>query len=185
MGRAVQGRRLRKVSFRAVSLDGKARRAVVIIAMAGSASLLLSWFVDAGQTLLPVLGLIFVIHGIADRDPGLFVPGGILGGIGFGISLIEGPFRSAGGATKLSIWLLAFALSQPSVNLLSAIFTGTPHLWALVPGGILWLLGLVTLSQAAPPDLGTYMALLWVLPTVALVMCVSLFFNRIRPVGTG
>src|SRR5687767_10312030 len=96
-----QGIRLRKVSFRAVLLEGTIKRAVAIIAMAGCVSLLLSWFVDAGQTLLSVLGLIFIIHGIADRDPGLFVPGGILGGVGLGISLVEGQFSSAGGAAKL------------------------------------------------------------------------------------
>ena len=102
-------------------------------------------FVEIGEWLglliLPGLGLIFFAWGILTRQSGLMIPGGILSGLGLGTLLVAGPFQNLGGSAEGGIFMLAFAFGWVLIPIVSTIFTGDNHWWALIPGGIMALIG--------------------------------------------
>lgn len=103
-------------------------------------------FVEFGEWLglliLPGLGLIFFAWGIATRESGLMIPGGILSGLGLGTLLITvGPFAGAEADFQGGIFMLAFALGWVLIPIVSALVTGDNHWWAVIPGGIMALIG--------------------------------------------
>lgn len=106
---------------------------------------LVTQLVDLGETLglliVPALGLIFLLWGTLTRQSGLLIPGGILSGIGIGTLLITGPYAAASGQVQGGVFLLAFAFGWALIPVLSAIFTGDNHWWALIPGGIMAIVG--------------------------------------------
>lgn len=106
---------------------------------------LIAQFVELGEwfglLILPTLGLLFFVWGIAARQSGLMIPGGILTGLGIGTLLITGPFSNVDGEMQGGIFMLAFALGWALIPVVSAIVTGDNHWWALIPGGIMGLIG--------------------------------------------
>ncbi len=101
-------------------------------------------FIDTdwiGLLFLPVLGLIFLAWGAVTRESGLFIPGGILSGIGVGTLLITGPFQNAGGEMEGGIFMFAFAAGWVLIPLLSVIFTNERHWWALIPAAVFAFIG--------------------------------------------
>lgn len=107
---------------------------------------LIGQFVDFGETIgllvLPLLSVVFIIAGIATRESGFFIPGGILAGLGLGTILLAGPYASRTGQDEGGIFLLAFAAGWVLIPLLSIIFSrGERHLWALIVAAILALVG--------------------------------------------
>lgn len=92
-----------------------------------------------GMLFLPALGLVFVVWGIAVREGGLMVPGGILSGVGIGAYLVQAlPLEeSADGG----VFLLSLGLGFAAITVLTAVFTDETHWWALWPGAILSLIG--------------------------------------------
>lgn len=87
------------------------------------------------------LGLIFLLWGSLVRKVGLLIPGGILSGIGVGALLIEGPFSTWAEETSGGLFLLCFAGGWALITVTSALFTHKTAWWALIPGGILALVG--------------------------------------------
>ena len=106
---------------------------------------LVAQFVDLGEMfgllIVPALGVIFLLWGILTRQSGLLIPGGILSGIGAGILLTAGPFDDVSGDASGGIFLLSFAAGWFLIPVLSTIFTGDNHWWALIPGGIMAVIG--------------------------------------------
>lgn len=106
---------------------------------------LVGQFVDMewlGLLFLPVLGAIFLAWGILTRQSGLLIPGGILSGIGLGTLLIAGPFfNNLSGEAEGGIFMLAFAAGWVLIPIVSSIFTGDNHWWALIPAAIMALIG--------------------------------------------
>ena len=94
-----------------------------------------------GLLILPALGLIFFAWGIMTRQSGLFIPAGILSGLGIGTLLLAGPFTDLPGDTEGGVFMLAFAFGWALIPIFSTIFTGEKHLWALIPGAIMALIG--------------------------------------------
>lgn len=95
-----------------------------------------------GLLILPALGLIFFAWGIVTRESGLMIPGGILSGLGLGTLLITvGPFADTGGDFQGGIFMLAFALGWFLIPIVSSLVTGDNHWWAVIPGGIIGLIG--------------------------------------------
>lgn len=104
---------------------------------------LVAQFIDlewVGLLILPALSLIFLAWGIITRQSGLFIPAGILGGIGAGTLLITSGFDWTDDAEG-GVFLLAFALGWVAIPILSTIFTDENHWWALIPAAILGLVG--------------------------------------------
>jgi len=126
---------------------------------------LVAQFVDIGETLglliLPGLGLIFLIWGIVTRQSGLLIPGGILSGIGAGTLLITGPFEAASGDVQGGLFMLAFALGWFLIPVLSIIFTRDNHWWALIPGGIMALIGGGLLFGGAALAILEFLGTIW------------------------
>lgn len=110
----------------------------------GGLFLLLNAF-DRVWLALPVIGVAFLVAGIVTRQAGLLIPGGIMGGISLGIFLIEGPFTLVSEDDKGGLFMLAFAAGWFSIALLS-LLTPERQWWALIPGGVMALIGLAALG---------------------------------------
>ncbi len=94
-----------------------------------------------GLFIVAGLGAIFLVWGILTRNGGLIIPGGILSGIGWGVVALSSNLF-AGSENEGGIFLIVFALGWFSITLLTAIFTDETHWWALIPGGIIGVVGL-------------------------------------------
>jgi hypothetical protein len=94
---------------------------------------------DMGMLFLPALGLIFVVWGIAVREGGLMIPGGILSGVGVGAYLVQ--VLPVEGSADGGLFLLSLGLGFAAITVLTAVFTDNTHWWALWPGAILSLIG--------------------------------------------
>jgi hypothetical protein len=110
----------------------------VILVLFGAATLLQRWL-DIGNYIVLLLGLGFLIWGSVSHRTGLIIPGGVLSGIGLGIFAMQGPWQIPV-ADQNGIFLLCFALGWFLITLLTALFTCTQW-WALIPGGIMALIG--------------------------------------------
>jgi hypothetical protein len=105
---------------------------------------LLPRYVDMpGQLFLAGLSALFLIWGLAVRNTGLLIPGGILAGIAAGATLVEGPFQAAADPAKGGIFLMAFAAGWILISLLSLYTDGIRKwaYWPLFPAGGLILVG--------------------------------------------
>lgn len=94
---------------------------------------------SVGALFLPVLSLIFILWGIFSRSSGLFVPGGIIAGIGVGAYLTDALSLTEDG--EAGVFLLSFGAGFALITLLSLVFTQEKHWWALIPGGVLAAIG--------------------------------------------
>jgi hypothetical protein len=143
---------------------------------------LLAQFSDFGETLglliVPALGAIFLLWGILTRQSGLLIPGGILSGIGIGILLIAGPFDSVTGDTSGGIFMLSFAFGWFLIPVLSTIFTRDNHWWALIPGGIMALIGGGLLFGGAALTVLEYVGEFW--PVFLILAGLYLILRRSR-----
>lgn len=144
---------------------------------------LVAQFADLGETLgllvLPTLGLIFLAWGILTRQSGLLIPGGILSGLGAGTLLITGPFEAASGDVQGGIFMLAFALGWFLIPILSLIFTGDNHLWAIIPGGIMAIIGGGLLFGGAALSALEFLGQFW--PVFLILGGLYLIFRRATP----
>jgi hypothetical protein len=105
---------------------------------------LLARFVDMpGPLFFAGLSSLFLIWGMASRQTGLLIPGGILAGIAAGAALVEGPYQSLSEPAKGGVFLLAFAAGWVLISLLSFYTEGIRNwsYWPLFPAAGLLLLG--------------------------------------------
>jgi hypothetical protein len=93
-----------------------------------------------GVFFLPALGGVFLLAGIFTRQAGLIIPGGIISGIGWGAVLVTGPFSDTGDVEG-GVFMLTFAAGWALITVLTAVFTKETHWWALIPGGIMAIIG--------------------------------------------
>lgn len=104
--------------------------------------LLLFQIVDLAMYIPLLLGVIFLVAGIATRKAGLLVPGGIIGGVGLGVlSTLSAWFFPTDSVESGAVFLLFFSLGWFSITLLSKIFTSETQTWALIPGAIMAVIG--------------------------------------------
>lgn len=119
-----------------------------------------------GLTILPVLAGIFIVAGLVTRNPGLLVPGGILGGIGLGAYLTSIVYVDAAGETMGAAFLLSFAAGWALITVLSLLI-GHRVLWPLIPGGIIGAIGLALLAGSAGLQVLEFVGRWWPLLLVA------------------
>jgi hypothetical protein len=110
----------------------------VILVLFGLATLLQRWL-NIGNYIVLLLGLAMLVWGSISHRSGWIIPGGVLGGIGLGILAMQGPWQIPV-ADQNGVFLLCFALGWFLITLLTALFTCTQW-WALIPGGIMTLIG--------------------------------------------
>ena len=142
----------------------------VILVLFGAATLLQRWL-DIGNYIVILLGLGMLIWGSVSRRSGWIIPGGVLTGIGLGILAMQDPWQFPV-ADQSGVFLVCFALGWFLITLLTALFTCT-QLWALIPGGIMALIGggiLVTNGTIRWMDLNlVYAVILIVIGLILLV----------------
>lgn len=123
-----------------------------------------------GTLFLPALGLIFLLWGMFTRSGGLLIPGGILAGIGVGVYLMDSlPLE---GDAEPGVFLLTFGAGFALITLLSLLFTEDKHWWALIPGGILAIIGGVLFIGGAAVEMLKF----W--PVILIVIGVYVILKR-------
>lgn len=136
-------------------------------------------FVDLewlGLLILPALGVIFFVWGLLTRQSGLFIPAGILTGLGIGTLLVAGPFEGVTEDTQGGIFMLAFAFGWALIPLFSILFTRERHLWALIPGGIMALIGIGLLFGGMAFTILEFLGIVW--PVFLILGGLYLIFRR-------
>ncbi len=118
-------------------------------------------FANLGLYFVAGLGAIFMLAGIATREPGFFIPGGILSGIGWGIVLTAGSLGEASGIESGSLFMIAFGFGWFTIPLFTAIFTQETHWWPLIPGSIMILIGLAVGLEGVFLTLLTLLGRVW------------------------
>lgn len=136
-----------------------------------------AWGGFFGTFLLLGLGLVFLAIGIVTREGGWFVPGGILTGLGAGTGLLVSPLADRMGGNEGGWFLLVFAAGWVLIPIMTAIFTDETHWWALIPGGIIGLVGLAVLFGGVFTDTLEWVGKLWPL---ALIIAGALLLWRVR-----
>ncbi|MFQ5575495.1 MAG: hypothetical protein ACE5G8_00755 [Anaerolineae bacterium] len=120
-----------------------------------------------GMLVLPGLAVIFLVWGSVTRKTGLIIPGGILGGIGLGAWLIDGPLANLEGGPEGGVFLLAFAAGWASITLFAALFAGEQVRWPLIPAAIMGVIGVILVVGEAAAQALTFAGRLWPLALVA------------------
>lgn len=114
---------------------------LIVIGVFALLNTLFDWG-NLGFLILPGLAALFILWGIVSRSSGLFIPGGILAGIGFGTFLVADPLSGLEhGIDDGALFMLSFAAGWVLIPVLSVIFTEDKHWWALIPAGIMALIG--------------------------------------------
>ncbi len=140
----------------------------VLLIIFGLATLLQHWL-DIGNYIVLLLGLGMLAWGSVSRRTGWIIPGGVLAGIGLGILAMEGRWLFPL-ADQNGIFLICFAFGWFLITLLTALFTCTQW-WALIPGGIMALIGgaiLVTNGAIRWEDLNLVYAI--ILISIGLIL---------------
>lgn len=133
---------------------------------------------DFGIYIVSILGLLFLIWGIAARNVGPMIPGGILSGIGLGIILVEGVTWPAN-VDEGGIFMLAFALGWVLIVVLTAVFTTKTHWWPLIPGGIMAFIGLAVLFGGFFMRALELLGLLW--PIALVILGIYILYQARHP----
>jgi hypothetical protein len=130
--------------------------------------LLIGQFFTLGAFPLILIGLLFTAAGALSHESGWFIPGGVLNGIGLGVTLTENV--ALGDPAEGGLLLICFALGWASIALFSFIFKGKTHWWPLIPATVMAAIGApLLLGAAGEAALETVMAWLWLIWPLALV----------------
>ncbi len=122
------------------------------------------------------LGGLFLVWGILTRQAGLIIPGGIISGIGWGIVLITGPLLQLDGSdAEGAVFMLTFAAGWAAITILTAVFTDETHWWALIPGGIMALIGGSLIFGGVLMTILEWVGKGW--PLVLILLGVYILFN--------
>jgi len=98
--------------------------------------------IESGVFVLLLPGVSMLIWGCLSKEVGWIIPGSIVSSIGVASYFIE---ETKIGAAQESVlggtFMLIFAAGFFMITLLTRIFTGKAHFWALIPGSIIALFG--------------------------------------------
>jgi len=98
--------------------------------------------INFGVFVLLIPGVSMLIWGCFSKEAGWIIPGSIVSSIGVASYLITETNLGKGNESSLGgTFLLIFALGFAMITLLTRIFTGKAHFWALIPGSIIALFG--------------------------------------------
>lgn len=120
----------------------------VILVLVGLLALFRNWLpFDAAQFfttyLFLILGLALIAAGIYTREPGWFIPGGILTGLGAGFAFLVGPLAGlVADEAAAGAFMLGLAGGFALITVLSLLFSHTHYWWALIPAAVVGLVGL-------------------------------------------
>lgn len=110
------------------------------------------------------IGLLLLATFLVTRSPAALIPGGIVSGVGAGILLSEAYPEPTGGA----LFLISLGMGFVLVAVLSMLMgLSERHTWALIPGGILLAIGLITYAGDQGRDLFALIGTWWPVALVA------------------
>ena len=100
-------------------------------------------FANIEMLFLPALGALFTLAGIITRKAGLFVPGGIITGVGLGAIAETNTFDwlLLSDLPEGVPFMLTFAIGWVSITAFTALFSDETQWWALIPATIFMLVG--------------------------------------------
>ena len=122
-----------------------------VVAILGGLLMILSQFMDLDAVMPWIVlgaGLVMLIWGIFAHSAGGLIAGGIVTGVGVGITLV-GEKRMEASEAGVGYFLLCLALGFLSIPLTTQLFTGSRHWWALIPGGIIFVVGVAMIAGGA------------------------------------
>jgi len=108
----------------------------LILIVLGIAFLLAQYFEFGPALFLTLLGLAFLIPYVFTRSYGLLVPGCILAGIGLGLVFDRPPLNTAIAVP------IGLGLGFIAIFVVHLVVARESHWWALIPGGVLVLVGI-------------------------------------------
>jgi hypothetical protein len=123
----------------------------------------------AGTLILPTLGIIFTIWGIATHRAGLMVPAGIFIGLSAGTWLVLSDWIQQNLSEQATggVFLLAFALGWAFITALTRLFADEMHWWPLIPAGVLSMVGTALLLGDAGLQALVWVGYVWPLGLMA------------------
>lgn len=159
--------------------EGRERPCVPIALIGAGLFFVAARYFDIGLLVLPLLSAGFIVAGLMTRGAGFFIPGGILGGIALGTFLQTTPLAT-GGDAQGGLFLVGFALGWGSITALTALFSEETHWWALIPGGIMALIGSSLLVGGVMFSLLEFIGSAWPLGLIAVGIFLLLKRNRVE-----
>ncbi len=137
-----------------------------------------AWGGSFGTFLLLGLGLVFMVAGILTREEGWFIPGGILTGLGAGVALVSSSWAARLPGEEGGWFLLVFAAGWALIPIMTALFCDETHWWALIPGGIIGLVGAAATFGGSFATGLEWLGKLW--PVILILVGVSLLWKARR-----
>jgi hypothetical protein len=126
-----------------------------------------------------LLALVFIVAGIVNRSAGLMIPGGIIGGVGLGITAVENHwFASRGTVEGGAVMLLSMAAGFLSIIVLSKLFTRETQLWPIFPAGGLALVGGLMVMGADGLTVLEFLGDYW--PVILVMVGLSILVKSFR-----
>jgi hypothetical protein len=123
-----------------------------------------------------VLGLVFLTAGIATRQAGFLIPGGIIGGVGLGtLVTMSGRFFPTDSVESGGVFLLTFSLGWFLITLLSKLFTNETQTWALIPGAVMATIGGLILMGEKGLLILEFASKFW--PVILVVIGLSILYG--------
>ncbi len=138
---------------------------------------ILARFFDFNYGFIFLPGIVMLAWGIYARSAGWMIPAGILNGIGLGLMAQQS--RWAMGLSDIQsggIFLVAFALGWFSIALFTSLFTSEKHVWALIPGTIMALIGAAVLSGTPGLEILKYTG--YVVPVGLIIAGLAVIFKK-------
>lgn len=133
---------------------------------------------DLGLLLVAFPGLAMLALGIITRSSGWLIPAGILNGISLGIVAVE-QFKLGALIEEPAAFLLCFALGWFSIPVFSMLFTRERHLWALIPGGVMAIIGGTIAGGAAGLQVLSWFN--YIFPAALILVGLLIIFRKNQP----
>lgn len=150
----------------------------VVLILFGVLLVAAQW-VEAGVLILAVPGITMLVWGCVSREAGWIIPGSIVSSIAAGsIVLLNTPVKTFTENNQGALFMLVFAGGWFLITLLTRIFTGKAHFWAMIPGSIMAVIGGLLLGGNKGLQILEYGNYLW---AVALVLVgISILVRSVR-----
>ncbi|MDD3661560.1 MAG: hypothetical protein PHG63_00665 [Candidatus Dojkabacteria bacterium] len=123
---------------------------------------------SVGLSVPLILGVIFIVWGYAARNSGLFVPGGILGGVGLGLLMLTMENELVSELSKVGLFFLSMGVGWAIIPIFSWSIGRREHVWAYIPAGILGAMGILFLLGSAGLEVLEFIGTYWPLALVAV-----------------
>lgn len=137
--------------------------------------------VDLAMWIVPAIGLVFLISGLVTRNRGLLIPGGIVGGVGGALIVMQALGDRLTENGKGGLFLLVFSLGWLLIAVLSLVVPNEEGkyrfmYWPLIPGGILAAIGALVIQGESGLQVLNYIGQGW--PVVMIGIGLYLLLRR-------